>query len=683
MSNKLYEESSVQAIADAIRVLNGESNTYTISQMSTEIIDAIPTEEATGNPIAITDAAAYPAVDCKIDFEPTQDLHGYDKPWAGGAGKNLLNFSKTSQTIGGVTFTVNADNSITISGEATERADFYLKGNAQNTEEIVPNVGSYIISGGINSNAYIRVVDFGGSFDVIDDEPITVSSTSGKILLRVLSGTNINATFYPMIRLATETDPTFEPYSNICPITGVTSYKLNRTGKNLLPSLPNMTQEVSGVTISIQNSEITLSGTANATVLQDITLTTPFEVADGEYLHLCNNTTNSNVSFSFRNNADNAFSKSTNEINAIVAAKSGMVGETCTKLRIYVANGADSSVVVKPMIVKSSTATTYEPYTAQTFSEEFPALGKNLLDVSNAINATNVVDSVSSNGLISIKDLEVGKWSSTYIGKFWVDENETYTISASNMVYGRFGKLSKIANPSTSDDLVTLKDDPNGYYSGTLVNKDRPIQTFIPEYTGYVYIWYCSDNSMTYHQAFSTTLQIEKGSSATTYEPYTNTVYGGELDLDSGVLTVTHGIYAATGQEDIIKASTNDGFYFSCPIKASGATVSANSHLQVMSNINDYTSTKWSTFVGETNTYLFMNLDISLYPNVSAVQSFLSQQAQNGTPVQWYFKLRNSSTHQLTPHQLQMLKTDNNITANSGTVKVQYKVDLATYLQGV
>ena len=36
----------------------------------------------------------------------------------------------------------------------------------------------------------------------------------------------------------------------------------------------------------------------------------------------------------------------------------------------------------------------------------------------------------------------------------------------------------------------------------------------------------------------STDIQIEKGSSATAYEPYTNTVYGGSLDLTTGVLTV-------------------------------------------------------------------------------------------------------------------------------------------------
>ena len=37
MSKKLYEESSVQAIADAIRAKNGLTNTYKIGDMATAV----------------------------------------------------------------------------------------------------------------------------------------------------------------------------------------------------------------------------------------------------------------------------------------------------------------------------------------------------------------------------------------------------------------------------------------------------------------------------------------------------------------------------------------------------------------------------------------------------------------------------------------------------------------------
>lgn len=58
MANKLYEESSVQAIANAIRQKNGLSTTYTISQMAAAIL-ALPTGSGETNylPAVCNDAA--------------------------------------------------------------------------------------------------------------------------------------------------------------------------------------------------------------------------------------------------------------------------------------------------------------------------------------------------------------------------------------------------------------------------------------------------------------------------------------------------------------------------------------------------------------------------------------------------------------------------------------------------
>ena len=58
MANKLYEESSVQAIANAIRQKNGLSTTYKISQMAAAIL-ALPTGSGETNylPAVCNDAA--------------------------------------------------------------------------------------------------------------------------------------------------------------------------------------------------------------------------------------------------------------------------------------------------------------------------------------------------------------------------------------------------------------------------------------------------------------------------------------------------------------------------------------------------------------------------------------------------------------------------------------------------
>ena len=47
----------------------------------------------------------------------------------------------------------------------------------------------------------------------------------------------ISGTLYPMIRLTSEADSSYEPYSNICPITGWDGVKVTKTGKNLLDNV--------------------------------------------------------------------------------------------------------------------------------------------------------------------------------------------------------------------------------------------------------------------------------------------------------------------------------------------------------------------------------------------------------------------------------------------------------------
>ena len=77
-----------------------------------------------------------------IAIEPVQDLHGYDSPWVGGAGKNKLNVTGTTQTISGVTYTVNSDGSVKANGTASANAVFYLNSSFEITDS-----QEYIFSG--------------------------------------------------------------------------------------------------------------------------------------------------------------------------------------------------------------------------------------------------------------------------------------------------------------------------------------------------------------------------------------------------------------------------------------------------------------------------------------------------------------------------------------------------------
>lgn len=221
-----------------------------------EVGASVPVSKtATGNPIHIEDAAAAPIVSGEVVFEPIQDLHGYDKPWAGGNGKNKLplnlaymksinttgTWSDNVYTISGLTFTVNLGSdgngqSITVKGVPSATVMFVLalfdgataiyilngcpSGGSSETYSLTPN--------GSNS-------DYGEGILIPSD-----SNWNKYVSIYIHSGVTIPAsgyTFYPMLRLATESDATFEPYSNICPIEGYTDCELEVTDDDTSPTV--------------------------------------------------------------------------------------------------------------------------------------------------------------------------------------------------------------------------------------------------------------------------------------------------------------------------------------------------------------------------------------------------------------------------------------------------------------
>ena len=183
--------------------------------------------------------------ECKVTLSPIQDLHGYDSPWVGGASKNKLPLvladiksANTSGTWSGNIYSVSggtievlvddANNVIGIKPNGTFSATviFYLVNN------YTFKAGSYALNGcptGGDSSTYelrignIIAQDYGsGATYTLGSDTMSMAS----IIIRSgqdMSGKN----FYPMIRLASESDPTFEPYSNICPISGHTQVEVD------------------------------------------------------------------------------------------------------------------------------------------------------------------------------------------------------------------------------------------------------------------------------------------------------------------------------------------------------------------------------------------------------------------------------------------------------------------------
>lgn len=143
-------------------------------------------------------------------------------------GKNLLDFTQfeASKTSNGITFTNNSDGTITVNGTATNNANFLLLGSDNNQKNII---GNYI-TGGINSNVTVRVVNKTGSTYTIlgasSGSPSTINKSfdTGYIELRVANGTTVNNQIIKPMMTYNE-DSNFTPYKEFdsTPITKIWS----------------------------------------------------------------------------------------------------------------------------------------------------------------------------------------------------------------------------------------------------------------------------------------------------------------------------------------------------------------------------------------------------------------------------------------------------------------------------
>lgn len=146
----------------------------------------------------------------------TYEPYGYKVPVVV-SGKNLLRNTAATQTINGVTFTVNDDGSVTCNGTANETVRYML-----GVITLMSGV-QYKMSGcptnGANDTYRLdpRLMTGSVVFSFIDNGNGAVYTPNADVRINVLiyiqnGYTCDNLTFYPMIRLTTIEDDTYEPY---------------------------------------------------------------------------------------------------------------------------------------------------------------------------------------------------------------------------------------------------------------------------------------------------------------------------------------------------------------------------------------------------------------------------------------------------------------------------------------
>lgn len=290
-------------------------------------------------------------------IEPVQS--GSGDPYPAGGGKNLLKNTATTQTVNGVTFTVNADGTITANGTTTERAQLKVG-------EVDLPAGDYIVSKGFlttnNDFAYlVYLVDGAAEYINVADEELAFTFTESTNLsyfvdIRDAGVTANNLKYYPMIRLASITDSTYAPYSNIRPISGHGGAKLTRYGKNLANT--TLVQGARGM------DGVLYTGTGFKTVATYKLI----PVKPGMTLYV--NTSNGSFTNSFRYYFYD-FSE-TLLTTAITGYNSGIpVPSNAAYFAFHYGSDNYANYIGAHAMVADGEFATYEPYQGDTFSADF------------------------------------------------------------------------------------------------------------------------------------------------------------------------------------------------------------------------------------------------------------------------------------------------------------------------
>lgn len=166
--------------------------------------------------------------------------------------------------------------------------------------------------------------------------------------------------------------------------------------------------------------------------------------------------------------------------------------------------------------------------------------------------------------------------------------------------------------------------------------------------------------------------QLELGNTATEYEPYTgktytiqlgDTIYGGELNVITGELTVTHG-EVDLGDCNWVIQNIDGNNCFRTTLQNKDFTEDAICS-QYSYSVRCSTDGTFSTGLGASTSLYVRD---SRYSDTTAFKTAMSG-------VQLVYELAEPYTIKLTPQQIRLLKGTNNISCNTGDLSIKYYPD--------
>lgn len=594
-----------------------------------------------GSVISIADALAKAVDDLSVSIEPVQDLHGYDKPWVGGAGKNLIdpNDSNLPYTSGGVTISKSGNGYKVVASGATGYP-FVAIGTVHGLK-----AGAYIASINTTSNAIgIRIIDRSVT------PPITINSGNYGFTLSedidhdvlvelTITGDALVDGTYDNVLLQLEKGSTasaWTPYENICPISGHSAVNVTRTGDNLLP--------LDKRTDSAHNVYYYRTGDEGVLLKKGVTYTLacPTEFTKPGGLYITSKATGTDIAVKY---------------GAYVLRHTPTEDVLCA-FSVYWLNvpSEGTSNINLVLNVGETNPTAYTPYVGDEYTVEFPALGVNqwdeqwesgTFDTSTGanINAGSANNQIRSKNLIPVKGGQTyyfhvttrtgvtgrGLWTALYDANL----NMVQAVAPSDM-YATNGKCICIGQYDTAK-LFTM-----------------------PQEVAYIK-FYCQGS---YGTTYQNDISINYPSTATTYEPYSDTVYGGTLDVTTGELVVNRA-YLSLNTANMDNTEDYPAWRNSGVRNIVGGDL--NTKIDALTNVSPIAM--GSVWAIGANT---RNAGDTLIMNKAYFNMTQSDWQALAMDIQFSILLAEPQTIQLTPTEITMLLGNNTLWADAGDSTLRY-----------
>lgn len=374
-----------------------------------------------------------------------------------------------------------------------------------------------------------------------------------------------------------------------------------------------------------------------------------------------------------------------NIITRSIMHTTGLVNTTSTitltgdESAIAISLGGRSSTygtfeIVNLQLEAGGNKTTYEPFIQSGVNSIiFPALGKNLYDCAEFSSYKQVDGTYRLTGA-----------NATNAKVYFPEE-----LVGKEIVVSVYLDLTKETGPTyirlravvdgTNKNGATIYNNNAGYSTVTVT----PTST-----SDYFYMTYGS-NGGNYYTFSQFQVEIKTGSSRTSYEPYTNTVYGGTADLVTGVLTINRKIKRISAIEYVlsspkyIKSDAVDGYTNVSEIYPSKGPTGYTSEALVADRLKFQNKGIWAT-VGFPNCWTINGLQIHI--NVANDLLGITDYTQETTstartklnawlaenPVTLTIPIQ-PVVYQLTPVQIKALLNGNTFLTDDGKiVKVNY-----------